>query len=247
MSSSQSPVARFRSSVRLAFVASVTCSAPFDSFHASQASIVPKASSPRSARARSDGSSSSSQASLVPEKYGSRSRPVRRATSGSWPSDFSRAQKSAVRRSCHTIAGATGRPVARSQSTVVSRWFVMPTATRSAGVACARARTSAMVAACVAQISSASCSTQPERGKCCVNSRCAVATTLPSWSKRMDRELVVPWSRASTNLGMRRTSRRPQAYYIAGPVDSAAGCCASQASSRASLPAGTCSASLLRR
>ena len=39
---------------------------------------------------------------------------------------------SAVRRSCHTIAGYTGRVVARSQTTVVSRWFVIPIAARSA-------------------------------------------------------------------------------------------------------------------
>ena len=168
------------SSVRLAFDASVMCCAPRESFQASQLSIVPNASSPRSARARSCGSLSSSHASLVPEKYGSSSSPVRRVISGSWPSALSRAQKSAVRRSCQTIAGATGRPVARSQSTVVSRWFVMPTATRSSTVARARASTSAMVAAWVAQISSASCSTQPERGKCWVNSRCAVATIAPA-------------------------------------------------------------------
>jgi hypothetical protein len=78
----------------------------------------------------------------------------------------------------------------------------MPTAATSPADARARASTSAIVAACVAQISSASCSTQPERGKCCVNSRCAVATMRPSWSNRMERELVVPWSRASTNRVM---------------------------------------------
>ncbi len=180
MNSSQSPVARLKSSVRLAFDSSVRCCCwPPASFQASQLSIVPNASSPSSARRRSAGSEASSQASLVPEKYGSSSRPVRRATSGSSPSALRRAQASAVRRSCHTIAGATGRPFARSHSTVVSRWFVMPTAATSATVARARASTSAMVATCVAQISSASCSTQPECGKCCVNSRCAVATGLP--------------------------------------------------------------------
>ena len=34
----------------------------------------------------------------------------------------------AVRVSCHTIALCTGRPVAASQTTAVSRWLVMPTA-----------------------------------------------------------------------------------------------------------------------
>ncbi len=37
----------------------------------------------------------------------------------------------AVRRSCQTIALCTGRPVSRSQSTTVSRWFVMPIAASS--------------------------------------------------------------------------------------------------------------------
>ena len=43
----------------------------------------------------------------------------------------SSAQRAAVRRSCQTIAGWTGRPLARSQTTVVSRWFVIPIAARS--------------------------------------------------------------------------------------------------------------------
>src|SRR5213595_317388 len=57
---------------------------------------------------------------------------------------------------------------------------------------------SASVAVCswVAQISVASCSTQPGVGKIWRNSFCANATTLPLWSNTMARELVVPWSRA---------------------------------------------------
>src|SRR5213596_2159589 len=57
---------------------------------------------------------------------------------------------------------------------------------------------SASVAVCswVAQISVASCSTQPGVGKIWRNSFCAEATTLPLWSNTMARELVVPWSKA---------------------------------------------------
>ena len=62
--------------VREALVTSVTCSAPPESFHASQLSTVPKASSPRSACSLRPGMLSSSQASLVAEKYGSSTRPV---------------------------------------------------------------------------------------------------------------------------------------------------------------------------
>ena len=39
-----------------------------------------------------------------------------------------RRSRAAVRRSCQTIARCSGRPVARSQTTVVSRWLVMPIA-----------------------------------------------------------------------------------------------------------------------
>ena len=48
----------------------------------------------------------------------------------------------------------------------------------------------------VDQISMASCSTQPARGKCWVYSFCARETIFPSRSNKMQRELVVPWSSA---------------------------------------------------
>ena len=40
-------------------------------------------------------------------------------------------QRSAVRRSCQTIAGYTDRPLRLSQRSVVSRWFVIPSARQS--------------------------------------------------------------------------------------------------------------------
>ena len=52
-------------------------------------------------------------------------------------------QRSAVRRSCQTIARATARPLARSQSSVVSRWLVIPIASRSAAPAPASSRAAA--------------------------------------------------------------------------------------------------------
>ena len=39
--------------------------------------------------------------------------------------------RSAVRRSCQTMAGASGSPDAASHATAVSRWFVIPSATGS--------------------------------------------------------------------------------------------------------------------
>ena len=55
---------------------------------------------------------------------------------------------------------------------------------------------SAMTEACEAQISWGSCSTHPDWGKICRNSRCATAQVVPFSSKTMARELLVPWSRA---------------------------------------------------
>ena len=101
---------------------------------------------------------------------------------------------SAVRVSCQTTALAIGSPVARSQSRVVSRWLVMPTAARSPGPIPSDAIASPTTASTLRQISSASCSTQPGRGKICRCSRPARAATCPAASKIMQRDEVVPWS-----------------------------------------------------
>ncbi len=55
---------------------------------------------------------------------------------------------------------------------------------------------SAMTAASDDQISMGLCSTHPGCGKCWVNSIWATEQMLPSWSKTMAREELVPWSRA---------------------------------------------------
>jgi len=52
------------------------------------------------------------------------------------------------------------------------------------------------------QISVASCSTHPAFGVICSCSRWSMWTIEPSWSNRMQRELVVPWSIAAMNLPM---------------------------------------------
>ena len=84
----------------------------------------------RARRARAAPSTwSSSQASLVPEKYGIEHQAGRaRGTRASWPAALSSRAASAVRRSCQTIALCSGLPVARSHTSVVSRWLVMPIA-----------------------------------------------------------------------------------------------------------------------
>ena len=86
-------------------------------------------------------------------------------SSGSCPAAAARRSASAVRRSCQTMALWIGWPVARSQTIVVSRWLVMPSAAMSlalsAGLAPCAART---VATSLDQISSGSCSTRPGAG-----------------------------------------------------------------------------------
>ena len=183
--------------VREALLTSVTCTWPPVSFHSSQVSMVPKASSPCAAATCAPGTWSSSQRILVPEKYGSMTRPVLRCTGSVRPAARSCAHSGSVRRSCQTMALAIGWPVRRSHSTVVSRWLVMPMAAMSLALSWALNSASSATACCVAQISLASCSTQPGCGKICRNSRCAMATMRPLAWKTMARELEVPWSRAS--------------------------------------------------
>src|SRR5262245_33858243 len=79
---------------------------------------------------------------------------------------------------------------------VVSRCFVMPMAATSFGRTWARPSASTATPICDAQISCGSCSTHPGDGNICLNSFCAIARIAPSRSKRMARELCVPWPSA---------------------------------------------------
>ena len=164
-SSSSQPAVRILSRrVRAALETSVAWTRPPVSCQSSQVSTVPKASSPFSARRRAPGTWSRSHASFVPLKYGSSSRPVFCRNSGSSPRRLSFAQRSAVRRSCQTMARCSGRPVHRSQSRVVSRWLVRPRAATSRPVRLASATAPSAVRRVDAQRSSGSCSTQPGLG-----------------------------------------------------------------------------------
>jgi hypothetical protein len=160
-------VPKSTSCVRLAFVTSVKCTPPAGppvKFQSSHVSIVPNSASPAAAFARAPGTLSSSHLSLRPLKYVASGKPVR-ARNRSWPPSRAKAAtSSAVRVSCHTSAFASGAPVFRSHTTVVSRWFVMPTAASSLGFTPPRASASAITAWVLRQISAASCSTQPGFG-----------------------------------------------------------------------------------
>ncbi len=106
--------------------------------------------------------------------------PVFFCTKASKPSALSRSQMGALMRLCHTMALATGLPVARSHRIVVSRWLVTPMAAMSAAVAPAFLITARATANCESQIDSGSCSTMPGAGNICGNSRWAAAAGRPS-------------------------------------------------------------------
>ena len=111
---------------------SVACTRPPVSFHSSQLSTVPKASSParrpRARRARGRAAS----ASWCPRSRGRSRSPVLRRTASV------QARRRAAARTAARCGGparrwrcAIGSPVRRSHSTVVSRWLVMPMAAMS--------------------------------------------------------------------------------------------------------------------
>ena len=160
--------------VREALVTSVKCGTsscgvltePRTSWSMSHESTVPKRTSPISARTwRLDiGRWWSIQQIFVAEKYGSTMRPVRDQMSSANPASLMALHISAVRWSCHTMAFDNGRPVARSQITVVSRWFVIPNDATSAAVRLASSSANRATPMADSAISTGSCSTHPERG-----------------------------------------------------------------------------------
>ena len=153
---SQSIVAASTSAVTAALVASVTCSAsapaslPPESVQAIHVSTVPKQSSPRSARARWGSTSSRMAITLVADALGARRMPSACRTR----------QVPTVRRSCHPMPGATGRPVDRSQTMLDARWLAIPTAATGPPAASAAAGDRSAASA----IRAASNSTSPAAG-----------------------------------------------------------------------------------
>ena len=122
------------------------------------------------------------------------------------PLAFRLSQYSLVRRHCQTIAWWMGSPVTLSQTMAVSRWLVMPMAAMSTAVAPIFCMASTATPSCVAQISFASCSTQPGFGKYWGNSRCETLHISPLSLKRMQRLEVVPASRAMMYFAMNTSS-----------------------------------------
>ncbi|MBV6464885.1 MAG: hypothetical protein PGMFKBFP_00150 [Anaerolineales bacterium] len=141
ISSSQSSVSRFIKSVREALVTSVTCSPV--KFQISQESMVPNSRSPLSAFFRAPDTFSKIHLIFGPEKYVASGSPVFARRRSCPPCFASALQISSVRVSCQTMALWIGLPVRLSQTTVVSRWLVTPTATICSGTM--RPRSSAVV------------------------------------------------------------------------------------------------------
>ena len=163
-----SRVSMFISNVREALVTSVAWTPPSGPpvrFQSSHESMVPTANAPASARARAPSTWSRIQAAFGPAKYVAGGSPVRSAIISACSASASTC--ACVRVSCHTIALCTGSPVARSHTTVVSRWFVMPTAAMLPAFTPAFASATATTSRVLRQISAASCSTHPARGKIC--------------------------------------------------------------------------------
>jgi hypothetical protein len=100
--------------------------------------------------------------------------------------------------SCQTIALVSGAPVRGSQTRLVSRWLAIPTAATWSVPMPAWASARGAIHSTFRQISAASCSTQPGRGKYCRCSRCTTETSRPLWSNTMHRVDVVPWSMETT-------------------------------------------------
>jgi hypothetical protein len=99
------------SSVRLALLASVRCAAPPVSLRHSQLRSCRKPACP--ARRRAHRRHVVEQpAHLGGREIGVEQQAGARCTAASWPASRSSAQKSAVRRSCQTMARASGSPVA---------------------------------------------------------------------------------------------------------------------------------------
>ena len=136
-------------------------------FQITQVSMLPKSSSPASARARAPSTLSRIHRIFGPEKYVAIGRPVA-ARNRSWPpSAESSLQIWSVRVSCQTSALWIGLPLDRSQTTVVSRWFVTPTAARSLAEIPAFFSAPVTTSWVRSMISIGSCSTQPGFGKIC--------------------------------------------------------------------------------
>mmetsp|Transcript_118408 Transcript_118408/g.334695 ORF Transcript_118408/g.334695 Transcript_118408/m.334695 type:complete len:253 (+) Transcript_118408:751-1509(+) len=167
MPASHANVLKSMSMYRDAFVTSVTWippSTPPVRLYVIHASTVPNMQRPSATAALTAGTFSISHFIFTAEKYVETGKPVVWRNRSGPPTAFNCSATSAVRTSSQTIALVKGLPVFRSHATVVSRWFVMPTAATSRGVAPASFITPPTVSTTDARISIGSWSAQPGCG-----------------------------------------------------------------------------------
>ena len=98
----------------------------------------------------------------------------------------------ADRRHCHTTALETGSPVYRSQTSVVSRWFVIPIASICFGETPVAPISSSTTCRHESSISRGECSTHPGDGYIWAISRLTLPRTRPDSSRRRAVVPVVP-------------------------------------------------------
>ena len=136
---------------------------------------------------------SRSQVIFGAAKYGSSGSPVMADSSAARPA--SRSQTAADRRSCHTMAGVNGVPVARSQASTVSPWLASATACAGAPAA-ASALTPAATTDSYRSSGSASTPSAPTlRVRTGTSPRPRTSPPGPTSSALV---ADVPWSRART-------------------------------------------------
>ena len=189
--------------VRLALVTSVTCRPV--SFQISQLSMVPKSTSPRSARSRSPSTFVEQPAQLRRRRsrWPAAGRCGPRNRSSPYVAASSRSERPGAGVLPDDRVGAPARPVARSQTRVVSRWLVMPTAASPAGVDAGRPQRLGDHLLRRWPRSPRRRAPPSRAGERSAGARAGRRRrSSPARSKTMHREEVVPWSMAATYWGV---------------------------------------------
>ena len=194
------------SMVRLALVTSVAWTpprAPPVRFQSSQLSMVPKTRPAAAGCLAHAVDVVEDPAELAGREVGGRPQagdlpdPCRRARRLRAGSSAGRCGCPARRSRCTTAGRSRG-----SQTTVVSRWLVMPMAARSEASIRASASAVRITVAARSAISTGSCSTHPGRGRICWCSSWRLATGAPSVVEDHEAGAGGPWSIAPTYSAM---------------------------------------------
>ena len=197
-SSSQSRVSRSISMVRLALVTSVTCTPPSRPpvrFQSSQVSVLPKIASPRLGGLAHAVDVLQDPLDLAAGEVRRRRQPGLAPDDVAAPVALERGGDpvgAGVLPDDRVVVGPAGPPVPHDRGlALVGDAERGEVGGLQAGLRRARSGSPRCVRS---QISIGLCSTQPACGRICSCSSWWRATSLPPWSKIMNRVLVVPWS-----------------------------------------------------